>query len=124
MAAKPSATETVRDPGLGLAGVASLRPAVIGECSLGDDLSVKLYSSVGKLVDERGQGPGVEAAAQILATVGGPVLFVKCPTSVAATNGAVTQSGAGPLVTLAGAALVDSNIYLVVTLGGALGSGK
>jgi len=124
MAAKPSATETVRDPGLGIAGNVSLRPAVIGECSLGDDNSVKLYSSIGKLVDERGQGPGVEAVAQILATVGGPVLFVKCATTVAATNGAVTQSGAGPAVTLTGAALLDANIYVVVTLAGILGTGK
>jgi hypothetical protein len=124
MGAIPSANETVRDQGLGLVGNASLVPVVIGEASLGDDNSVKAFASVGKLVDERGQGPGVEAAALILALIGGPVIFVKCATAVAASNGSVTQSGAGPEVTLTGTALLDANLRVVVTLGGALGTGK
>src|SRR5690348_15604297 len=122
MADIPNVRETVRDPGLGTSGVLALRPAIIGECSLGDDNSVKLFSSVGALVDERGQGPAVEAAALILALIGGPIVFVKSATTVAASNGSVTASGGGPSVSLSGTALLDANIRVVITTGGALGA--
>lgn len=124
MAAIPSAQETVRDPGLGPSGTIVTTPVLIGECSLGDDNSVKAFSSIGALFDERGVGPVVEAAAAILATIGGPVIVVKGATSVAASNGSVTASGGGPTVSLSGTALLDANIRVVITLGGALGVGK
>jgi hypothetical protein len=120
----PSVSESIRDKGLGLVSPINMTPVVIGASSLGTDNTVKAFSSIPKAIDERGVGPGVSALAEILATVGGPCLYVKADTSVAASNGSVTKSGAGPTVTIAGTALFDANILIVITLGGILGAGK
>lgn len=120
----PSVSESVRDKGLGIVSPVTLTPVVIGAASLGTENSVQAFSSIPNAVDGRGVGPGVTALAEILGTVGGPVIFVKAATSVAATNGSVTASGGGPIVSIAGTALFDANIKIRIKLGGALGVGK
>jgi hypothetical protein len=117
-------SQTIRDPGLGLSGNVSMIPVILGKCSLGTDLDVKAFSNPVTLVTERGVGAAVEAAAFILNKIGGPVIVVNSPTSVAASNGSVTKSGGGPTVTIAGTALFDANIRIEIMLGGALGVGQ
>lgn len=122
MAAIPSASETVVDPGLGIVGAVSTTPAVVGTTSSGTaNVAVKVATQK-KLTDTYGEGPGVEAASHILATGGGPVLVVRTSTTQAASNGAVTQSGGGPLITLSGDAVIDANCRVEILSGGALGT--
>ena len=122
MAAIPSSTETVQDPGLGIAGAVSTVPVVVGYSSTGTANEYTQYSSINTLVDERGQGPAVEAAAYILATAGGPVGFVTSSTSVAASIGTVTQTGADTLLAAAGTPTNDYNVKVEIVEGGALGT--
>jgi hypothetical protein len=122
MAAIPSASETVVDPGLGIVGAVSTTPAVVGTCSSGTaNVAVKVATQQ-KLSDTFGEGPAVEAASHILATSGGPILVVPTATTQAASNGAVTQSGAGPLPTLSGTATLDANCRFEIVTGGAVGT--
>lgn len=124
MAAIPSSTETVVDPGLGIVGAVSTTPAVIGTTSLGTANVVVSCSTQKKLTETFGQGPAVEAASHILATGGGPVLVVRSSTATAATNGTVTQSGAGPLPTLGGTSALDCKLRVEIVTGGTLGTAE
>lgn len=120
----PASNITIVDPGLGVTTPAQMRPIVMGVTSAGTANVLNFYSSPAKLVAEMGYGPAVEDALQILAYAGGPVGIVKMASSVAATNGAITKSGAGPVITLAGAAVFDFSAIVEITLAGALGVGK
>jgi len=122
MAAIPSSTETVQDPGLGIAGAVSNIPVVVGYSSTGTANSYKRYSSINTLVSERGQGPAVEFAAELLAVTGGPVGFVTSSTSVAAAIGTVTQTGADTLLVASGTPTNDFNVLVEIVAGGALGT--
>src|SRR5687768_2777640 len=107
----PSATESVQDFGLGFTPPAVLTPVVYGVASLGNPNEPQLYSSISTLRAERGEGPGPAAGAEVLSKGGGPIVFLAPDPSIAAandpyvvatwgtpgTNGAVTQSGTGPL---------------------------
>ncbi len=130
----PSATETVRDFGLGLTQPASMIPLVLGVSSLGDTNAVELYNSVSALKDARGEGPAVEAAANVLSNGGGPIAFVGLASTIAGSNsqvlptygadgtiGALTQSGAGPVIALSGTdPNGDYDVRIEITTGGAL----
>ena len=126
MADIPNASETVRDRGLGLSSPSTETPAVMGVCSLGDDNAVKAYSSIPTLLAERGEGPGVEATATLIATVGGPVVLVNGASTVAASFGSATfvASDSGPDITPTGSAAFDANVHIEITLPGGRGVGK
>ena len=123
MAAIPASTESVTDPGLGLAGEVSTKPVFFGYSELGTANAYKEYSDINALVSERGQGPTVELAAHTLATAGGPIGFVTSTCTVAASNSAVVKSGAGPTMTVAGTATNDYSVRVEVVAGGILGTG-
>lgn len=119
----PASNITIQDPGLGTASSASLTPVVIGVSSTGTANVPQFFSSPGKLVEAFGYGPGVEDALQIMAYAGGPVGFCRITGSVAAANSAVTKSGAGPNVSVAGSATFDLDARIQIVKGGALGVG-
>ncbi len=118
----PSITEIVRDYGMGLTSPASLLPVIFGVASAGAQSELTLFNSVSALRDAHGEGPGVEAAANVLAHGGGPVGFIRSDASVAASNGSVSQSGTGPAVTISGAAAIDAHLVAKIVAGGALGT--
>lgn len=139
MPAIPSSTETVRDFGLGITQPASMTPLVIGVCSGSITANeMHLYSSPTTLRDEAGEGPAVEAAAEILSQGGGPIGFMKMTASIAATRGevlptfgvdgvlsAVTNAGGGPTVTVAGTDPTGHyNFRIEITTGGVLGTSQ
>jgi hypothetical protein len=88
-------TLTVRDPGLGTVEPATSIPLVTGYSSLGTENEMRSYSSLPALLEAEGQGQAVEAAAHILSVAGGPVRFMKTPTSVPGETGTVTKTGGG-----------------------------
>lgn len=134
----PSAQETVRDFGLGLTQPAVMTPIVFGTSSLGATNALVFYADQQAMRDERGEGPAVELAANILANGGGPVGFVSADPTVAAsngdllatygaagTNGAITRTGGttGPAISLSGTAITGTYLMKVeVTTGGILGT--
>lgn len=122
MSAIPSAREIIRSDGLSVIDPVTQVPVVIGASSSGTVNAVAAYSSVQTLVDEQAQGPGVEEVAHILSNSGGPVVFVKIATTVAASNGTVTTVGTGPACTFAGAATIDTRLRVVIVTGGANGT--
>lgn len=122
MAAIPSSTETVQDPGLGIVTPASNLPVIVGFSSSGTPNNYKRYSSINALVAEKGQGPAVELAAYILATAGGPIGFVTSSTSVASNIGTVSQTGADTILAAAGTPTNDYSVLVEILSGGALGT--
>lgn len=139
MPAIPSATEEVRDFGLGTTVPAVMTPVVYGVSSLGTQNVFKLYSSPQTLRDERGEGPAVELAVNMLENGGGPIGFVSADPSIAAangevvpefvtpgTNGAITRAGGtdGPAISVAGGPYVNASMQVKITTGGILGTGK
>src|SRR6478752_991514 len=123
MADIPASTIEPIDPGLGVSEAATMRPVVLGIASAGATDEINWYSSASALVADYVSGPGVEDAAQLLAFAGGPVGFVRVNGSVAGTNSAITKSGGGPTITIAGTAKVDVSYILEIVDGGALGTG-
>lgn len=124
MAQIPNATEEIIDPGLGFGSDVSAVPVFMGVTSIGTANTFKTYNSPTKLKQELGEGPAVEDALAVLSLVGGPVGFVKVTGGVAASNGAVSQSGAGPLITLSGSSVLDAYCRVEIVKGGALGAGE
>lgn len=122
MALTPRSTETVLDPGLGLVGAVTNIPVVVGACSSGTANSYSRFSDPKALIDAHGQGPAVEYAALLLTLTGGPVGFVRSTADVAASNTAVTASGGGPAITVAGDSNDDYNCRVTIVKGGALGT--
>ena len=118
----PAAVESVRDGGLNLSEPASMMPVVMGVASAGPVEEFAIFGSVAQLQDVHGEGPAVELAANILAE-GGPIGFLRMDPSVAASNGAVTNSGSGDgTVTLSGDAAFDCLLRVRIVAGGALGA--
>lgn len=133
MPAIPSASETVRDYGLGITQPASLTPLVIGVSSLGATNTVEQYSTPNALREGRGEGPAVETAANILAKGGGPVAFCGTESSIAASNGqmlptysatgsngAITKTDAGPAIAITGTPNGSYDMQIEITTAGAL----
>ncbi len=135
----PVAKETVRDFGTGISAAAVLTQILYGVTSLGAKNELAFYSSPSVLRDERGEGPAVEALANVLAKGGGPVGLISADPTIAASNGdvlgyygsagtigSVTNSGGGPTVTLTGASTLHGTyqIRIEITLAGALNVGK
>jgi hypothetical protein len=139
MPAIPSATESIRDGGLGNTSPASLMPVVIGFSSLGDPNLFQIFSSPNSLRTDRGYGHGVEHGINILSKPagkgGGPIAFVGVDPSIAAENsqvlpewatpgtrGSLTQSGAGPVITIAGNPNMGASLRIEIQTGGAVGT--
>lgn len=119
----PGVTLSIQDPGLGLVDPATTVPLFYGYSSLGTNNALKTYSSVNDLVAGQGQGAAVEDAATVLAEVGGPIRFMKAATTVSGANSAVTPSGAGPTVSVAGTPNDNYEVTITIKAGGALGVG-
>ncbi len=119
----PGQTFTINDPGLGLTTPATNTPLYLGVSSSGDENVLKTANNIPDVVADLGQGPLSEAICHALAVAGGPIRYMKLTSSVAGANGSVTQSGAGPLITLANAPNDDYDAVVTVVAGGALGVG-
>lgn len=124
MPAKPSSTETILDPGLGVAPPVSLTPVFYGVASAGSQNAAPAwYSQAEQLYADFGDGPAVQSAAVVLATAGGPVGFVRANPSIAASNGSITKGNAtSPTVTVAGSAVFDSFARIEILTAGARGT--
>lgn len=111
---------TVRDGALGTvpASVENVM-VVFGACSGGTDDEVYSYSDKDDMKAAQGFGPLVHAASYLLGS--GPILLVPVNKDVAGTVGAVTQSGTGPAVTVAGAPYDAYQPTAKITKAGALG---
>ncbi len=118
----PQQTFTVQQNGLGLVDPVSTRVLVIGTSSSGTANTLYSFSSIPTAVSTVGQGPGPEAVAKLLQVAGGPVDFLKTAGSTAGAAGAITKSGGGPTVTVAGAAYDRYSVVLTIVLGGVLGT--
>lgn len=96
----------------------------VGCCSQGTALELYSFSDIKTLRETLGEGPLVEAAAYALAVAGGPVYCMRVTPDTAGAAGAITKSGSGPTVTVAGAAFDSYNVKVLITKGGILGAGK
>lgn len=118
----PEVTFEIEDGALGtlppnVAG-ASLK---IGVCSKGIPNTVAGYSDITALKRDLGQGPLVEAIAQVLNVAGGPVYACPVSPSVVGTAGATTHEGTGT-GTVAGSLGPDRVVVAKVMTGGVLGT--
>lgn len=96
----------------------------VGCCSLGTALEIYSFSDIKTLRETLGEGPLVEAAAHALLVAGGPVYCVRVTPDTAGVASAITKSGSGPTVTVAGAAYDTYSVKVLITKGGILGAGK
>ena len=116
-------TTTVSDGNLGILPQGASRVVLyVGAASVGTANTVYSIGDVAG-VEARGEGPAVEAMHQAINVGGGPLLFVPCATSVG-TKTAVTQSGAGPVITLSGDPLDEYDVKVQITAAGILGVSK
>jgi hypothetical protein len=120
----PGQTITRSDGGLGLSGDAANVFLYVGPTSSGTLNTITRWSNSSKLRATLGVGVTVEAACWKLDNEGGSVDVLKTDASVAASNSAVTQTGTGPTVTIAGTATIPVTATVQVSLGGILGAGK
>lgn len=123
----PEASLSIRDGGLGLAdGENNGIVALIGACSSGTANTPYEFTDAQTARDTLGSGPMVELGARILALAGGPVVFVKAPSSTAGAAAApvATKTGTATLGTPAGGSLdaVDG-IVTIVAAGATLVAG-
>ncbi len=91
----------------------------IGVCSKGTPNTLQGFSDVKAMQAALGQGPLVEAIAQVLGVAGGPVYAVPATPSVAGSASAVTHTGTG-VSTVTPSLAPDRVIKVKVTTGGAL----
>ena len=100
----PAQTLTVLDPGLGRVAIAPDSPLYLGPAPGGSGVVDTLYSfsRLNDVPDVLGHGDLAADVAKALSERGGPVLAMPTASSTADTTSAVTQSGAGPAMTVAG----------------------
>lgn len=121
----PGQTITIRDPGLGLVEPAANACLIMGIASASRQNEFAAVNSIQDLAAGWGDGPLVQDGARILSEPNRPQLYVCQVTGgVVGTNTAVTQTGGGPLVTVAGAPYDTYDARIEVRLGGILGAGK
>jgi len=114
---------TVRDGALGTVPASIENVMVVfGACSGGTDDTVYSYSDKDEMKAAQGFGPLVHAASYLLGS--GPILLVPVNKDVAGVAGAITKSGAGPTITVAGAPYDAYEPILAVTKAGDLGVGE
>ncbi len=123
---KPQSTLSIIDGGMGISSGAVIgKSAKIGVSSAG--VAGTTYPFAGtdpqSVIDTLGVGPLVDATIKHLLQSGGkPVLAHKATSSTAGSSSAVTQSGAGPTVTLSGAPYDQGEGIAEIMLGGARGT--
>lgn len=118
----PSQTISIQDPGLGLVEPATNIPLMMGVSSSGtDDAVVTLTKSSD--VAALGEGPLPEYAARQLLLGGGPIYAMKVGGTIVGASSAVTASGGGPTVSLAGAPFDTYDAIITIAVGGILGTG-
>jgi hypothetical protein len=121
--ALPKQTITILDPGLGLVEPAPNAPLYSGVSSAGTVDFLYSFSSPNDVRSTLGFGDLTENVAKALQERGGPVMAIRKAGSVAAANSAVTQTGGGPAVTIAGTATMRTKARIEIMGGGALGVG-
>lgn len=119
--ALPGLTLNVVDGNLGLVDLTGEKPVVWGPCSGGVANTKYTFSRPTDVIATLGRGQAVTAASTILDIAGGSVDVWKSAASVVSALSSVTQSGAGPLITLSGTPTEFFNAIVRVRLGGALG---
>jgi len=120
----PSQTITIQDPGLGVTQPAITTPMFLGVATGGSQAvnTVGFVNSRQQIIDRCGYGPLTSALSRAVGIAGGPILFMRMAGSVAGSNSAVTQSGAGPLLALAGVPFDAYEGTLQIVAGGILGT--
>ena len=118
----PSQTISIQDPGLGLVVPATNIPLMMSVSSSGTaDVVVTLTKSSD--VAALGEGPLPEYAARQLLLGGGPIYAMKVGGTIVGASSAVTASGGGPTVSLAGAPFDTYDAIITIAVGGILGTG-
>jgi hypothetical protein len=114
---------TILDGGAGVVSVPQQSVfVVISTCSGGTAATVVATRNPNTLATAVGYGPGVDAAAMIIAA-GGTVLFMKAATTTAGVASAVVATGAGTsLVTVTGAPYDAYLVKVVCTAAGTIGT--
>ncbi|MGB1223788.1 MAG: DUF2586 family protein [Mycobacterium sp.] len=118
----PAQTLTVRNDGLNITPPSETVPVFIGVSSSGTQDSVLTLTSSQDARDTLGQGPLVEDLAAYLDIVGGTAYAIRSNNSTAGSNSAVSASGGGPTVTIAGTPSDSYTAKILIVLGGALGT--
>jgi hypothetical protein len=121
----PAQTITVLDPGLGRVAAAPDSPLYLGTTPGGSATALELlsFSRLNDVPSVLGYGDLAADVAKALSERGGPVLAMGADGSTAAVSSAVTQSGAGPEVSLSGTARARYTGRVEIMGGGALGTG-
>ena len=122
----PGQTLNIKDPGLGMAEAATMRPLCFGPASTGD-YAVHLFSSPTDAAAYYSEGQLVELVTGTLGRAGSPVLCCRSAASVTASNSAVTKTavagGTGTgTITVAGTPLDDYEV-VIETTDGTVGTG-
>lgn len=121
----PKQTITVLDPGLGRVALAPDSPLYLGPAPGGSATVNELlsFSRLNDVPSVLGRGDLALDVAKALRERGGPVLVMPTASSVADTVSAVTQSGGGPTVSVAGTPNARYTARVEVVAGGDLGTG-
>lgn len=119
----PGVSQTILDGQLGVTQPGIGVPIVFGYATGGTVGQFYSFAKPSSVIATLGNGEAVECLCHILQVAGGTVHFVKTDGSVAAANSAVTASGGGPTVSIAGTATNHYDAILTVVEGGALGTG-
>src|SRR6187455_1984458 len=100
----PGVSQSILDGQLGVTQAGSGIPVVFGASTSGTANVLYAFAKPSAVVSALGNGDLVECLCHILQVAGGTVHAFKTAASVAAANSAVTASGGGPTVTIAGTA--------------------
>jgi len=119
---------TIQDGGIGLVSPGSDRMhAKVGPCEKGTVNTVYTFGDQQTILSTLGDGPLAESAALALLTSKRPVICVRTPSSTAGAAGSVTPTRVGTstgTVTVAGGALDQYDVIILVAATGTLGTGQ
>lgn len=115
--------ETIRDGGLGIIADSPGRAILFVGYGYGFTANTLYGLGDESALDDKGEGPMSEAVKHALETSGGPVYAIT-PTTTAGTKSSVTQSGAGPAVTLTGDPRDAYVAQVEITTAGVIGTSK
>lgn len=119
----PGVSQTVLDGQLGVSSAnGGLPPVFFGTSSAGTANTLYSFAKPSAVTAAIGEGELPDALCLALQVAGGTVHAFKTAGSVAAANSAVTASGGGPTVTVAGTATNHYDAILTIIVGGALGT--
>jgi hypothetical protein len=119
----PGVSQSVLDGQLGVTQAASGVPVFFGTSSSGTTNTLYTFARPSAVTAALGEGELADALCLTLHVAGGTVHAFKTEGTVAAANSAVTASGGGPDVTVAGTATNHYDAVVTVVAGGVLGTG-